>query len=55
MRKGRLQGKKLETKSNGKEPSRTSRMGAEEGMIWVISINADEVCKTWYVRSGALK
>ena len=51
MRKGRLQGKELENK----EPSRTSRMGAEEGMIWVISINADEVCKTWYVRSGALK
>lgn len=33
----------------GEEAGRTSRMGAEERMIWAISINADEMCKTWYM------
>lgn len=44
MREGELQGKKLEAQSSGEEPGRTSRMEGEEGMIWVISINADEMC-----------
>lgn len=37
---GRLQGRKLKKKVREEEPGRTSRIGAEEAVIWVISINA---------------
>lgn len=44
-KEGRLQEKKLKTKSIRDEPSRNSRTGAEGGVIGVISLNAGECLK----------